>query len=62
MKDPYGYYDSSASKQDVKLLMSSFVCLCEVLLEDKVISKKSYNKILKELVDVIPRVSRSKEI
>ena len=61
MKDPYGYYSSSACRQDVERFKSSFLLLCEYLLAHKVIGKRSYNKILKELGYVTPKVSSIKE-
>lgn len=61
MTDPYGYWSSSACKQDVERFKSSFLLLCEYLLVNKVIGKRAYNKILKGLGHVVPRVSAGKE-
>jgi len=61
MTDPYGYYSFGACKRDVERFKSSFLLLCDYLLVNKVIGKRSYNKILKGLGYVVPRVSAGKE-
>jgi hypothetical protein len=62
MTDPFGYYNSSAPKQEVVKLTSGFVLLCDSLLINKVIDKRTYNKILKQLGHVVPRVPSSKKV